>query len=200
MSSLDYYNTNAQAFYERTINANIGDERDKFLAQINPLPVNSMAKILDAGCGVGRDACYFEQIGYEVTAFDGSIEMVKLANQLLARPATQMLFKDMRYNEEFEGVWAAASLLHVPPKELGDVLQKIYQALKRDGVFFASFKHGEGEHTYEGRTFYYMNDPTIRTCLSPYFKIIDIWTKEDRTSKVAPSPDKTWLNVLVKKI
>ncbi|MDP1975918.1 MAG: class I SAM-dependent methyltransferase, partial [Alphaproteobacteria bacterium] len=81
----------------------------RFLAQ---LPLSS--KILDAGCGVGRDAHVFENLGHKVTAFDGSFEMVKLANQILKEPAKLMLFQDIDFSEEFDGVWAVASLIHVP--------------------------------------------------------------------------------------
>lgn len=72
------------------------------------------AKILDIGCGVGRDAYFFEQKGYEVLAFDGSREMIKHASQILTYPAKYMLFDDMNFDQEFEDAWAAASLLHVP--------------------------------------------------------------------------------------
>lgn len=112
-SSVVYYNKNASIFYERTINANFSSLYDQFLNHLNP-----SARILDVGCGVGRDAHFFEKRGHPVTAFDGSKEMVNFANKILKEPAKVMLFEEMDFSEEFEGVWAAASLIHVPHDEL----------------------------------------------------------------------------------
>ncbi|GAO99058.1 tellurite methyltransferase [Caedimonas varicaedens] len=193
-SSVPYYNQNAQIFYERTINADLSAGYNRFLALLEP-----PAKILDVGCGVGRDARYFEGLGYHVTAFDGSEEMVKFANQLLKEPAKLMFFEDMEFNNEFDGVWAAASLIHVPDNELPGILHRIHRALKPGGIFFATFKHGEGSHMQDGRTFYYMTEEPIRRYLGDQFEVIDIWTTEDLSSKVAHSPNKMWLNVLARK-
>jgi len=195
MSSIPYYDKNAQAFHDRTINANMSESHDLFLELMVP-----SGNILDVGCGVGRDAHYFEKHGYAVSAFDGSVEMVRLANQILKNPAKQMFFDEMDFTEEFDGAWAAASLIHVPNKELTDIIKHIHKALKPGGIFLASFKHGDGEFTHEERTFYYMTDSGIRPYLEGLFEVIKIWTTEDRTSKVAPSPDKKWLNVLVRKV
>lgn len=194
VNSINYYNNNAQIFYERTINSGMSSNYEKFTPLLKP-----SAKILDAGCGVGRDTRFFESLGYKVTAFDGSEEMIKLANQIISEPAKLMLFKDMKFCEEFDGVWAAASLIHVPNEELEEAILSIHKALKPDGVFFATFKHGEGQHTQEGRTFYYMKEQVIKEHLSNFFEVIDIWKTKDSTANVAHSPDKMWLNVLAKK-
>ena len=91
-------------------------------------------------------------------------------------------------------------LIHVPPHELKDIISRIWKALKPEGIFFANFKHGEGEYTQEERTFYYMTETSLRPYLADQFKIIDIWTAENRSSHFAHSPDKLWLNVLGKKV
>ncbi|WP_085065632.1 class I SAM-dependent methyltransferase [Rickettsia peacockii] len=70
--NIQYYNNNAQEFYSRTINADLSDNYKAFTSY---LP--EQAHILDAGCGVGRDTKYFLSQRYQVTAFDGSTEMVK---------------------------------------------------------------------------------------------------------------------------
>jgi len=110
-----------------------------------------------------------------------------------------MLFQEINFSEEFDGAWAAAALIHVPHNELNHVLTLIHQALKPNGVLLATFKHGDGQFTHEERTFYYMNEKSMRNYLGSQFTPIDIWTTDDRTSRVAPSPDKKWLNVLVRK-
>ena len=194
-SSISYYNKNAELFYKRTINSDMSENYQKFLFRLKPLP----STILDLGCGVGRDARYFENLGYDVTAIDGAEEMVCFANEILKKPARLMLFREMNFTNEFDGIWAAASLIHIPEEELEDVIYRIDRALKPSGIFFATFKHGKGEYTQEGRTFYYMTEESIRKYLAEGFEFIDVWKTEDKTSSIAHSPDKMWLNILVRK-
>lgn len=111
-----------------------------------------------------------------------------------------MRFQEMNFSEEFDGIWAAASLIHVPKSELKDVMSRIGRALKPKGIFFVNFKHGEGEYTQEERTFYYMTEVSLRPYLADQFEIIDTWTTEDLSSIFAHSPDKLWLNVLARKV
>lgn len=195
ISSIPYYDKNAELFYQRTINSDMSEYYKVFLANLG----KPDAKILDMGCGVGRDTHHFESLGYVVTAIDGSQEMVKLANKITVNPAYLMLFKDMLFDNEFDGIWAAASLIHVPKCELKDVINRVHTALKRDGIFFSTYKHGAGEYTQEERTFFYMTEESIRAHLSEGFKIIDIWKTRDNTSKIAHSPDQTWLNVIARR-
>lgn len=194
-SSIVYYNNNSQIFYDRTINSNMESYYTKFIPY---LPTN--ASILDLGCGVGRDAHYFENLGYQVTAVDGSVEMVKLATPILKSVPRLMLFHELNFSKEFDAIWAAASLIHVSSSELRDIIEKIYESLKPGGVFFATFKHGSGQHTQEGRTFYYMTEEELRPRLEGKFEVLEIWKKDDSTSLVAYSPDKQWLNILVRKL
>jgi SAM-dependent methyltransferase len=195
MSSIAYYNKNAQLYYERTIKGCRLEFRERFLAQLKP-----GGRILDVGCGTGREARFFEELGYDVTAFDGSEEMIKFASQILKKPPLLMRFQDMNFSKEFDGIWAAASLIHIPPHELKNVISRVRRALKPEGIFFANFKHGEGEFTQEERTFYYMTETSLRPYLADQFKIIDLWTAENRSSHFAHSPDKLWLNVLGRKV
>ncbi|MCE2717042.1 MAG: class I SAM-dependent methyltransferase [Pseudomonadota bacterium] len=136
MSTLSYYNAKALDFYDRTINTDMSHVYKKFLQH---LPKG--AHILDAGCGSGRDSKYFLSKGYEITAFDGSQEMVLLAEKELGKSVLHMLFQDLNFEEKFDGVWACASLLHIPYEETKDVYKRIHNALKPNGVFYASYKH-----------------------------------------------------------
>jgi trans-aconitate methyltransferase len=69
--------------------------------------------ILDAGCGSGRDSSYFLDKGFDVSAFDASAELAKLASQLIHRPVTVCQFNEYESDKPFDGIWACASLLHV---------------------------------------------------------------------------------------
>lgn len=135
MKTINYYNNNAQSFYRRTIGAELSESYDAFLKY---LPYK--AHILDAGCGVGRDSKYFFNKGYSVTAFDASREMVALASQETGLNVLHLCFEDLVFQNEFDGVWAQASLLHIPYHETRVVYEKIYRALKPQGFFFASYK------------------------------------------------------------
>ncbi|MBJ7450384.1 MAG: class I SAM-dependent methyltransferase [Parachlamydiales bacterium] len=194
MSSISYYNTQAQTFFERTINADISDS---YKALTPLLPYGS--KILDAGCGSGRDALYFKNKNYHVEAFDGSSEMVRLSTELLQQPTKLLQFHEMNYDQEFDAIWAQASLLHVPYEELSAILDKMHQALKTDGYLYASFKYGYGKRLSEDRTFYDMDEEHMMEFLNPKFNAIKLWQSDDTRSTVGPSPSKKWLHVIAQK-
>ncbi len=194
MNSTDYYDNNAQIFTERTFQHDMAEIYNQFLAL---LPKKT--SILDAGCGPGRDAVYFNTLGHDVIAFDASIEMVKISSQKLGRPTLQMSLQDITFENQFDGVWASASLLHVPFDELREVFEKIHHALKPNGILYFSFKYGHDERRVEGRTFYDMNETSILPYLEGLFEVITIWKTADTISWVAPSPANAWLRVLCKK-
>lgn len=79
-NNVEYYNKNAQSFYEGTVNADMSLWRDKFESYI---PDGS--RVLDAGCGSGRDSRAFKQHGYSVVAFDASSEMCRMASELIGQ-------------------------------------------------------------------------------------------------------------------
>ena len=77
-------------------------------------------------------------------SFDVSEEMCRRAEKYIGKPVLKMRFQDIAYEDKFDGIWACASLLHVPAEELPEVLKKMRRALKPGGVLYASFKYGEG--------------------------------------------------------
>ena len=70
-------------------------------------------KILDLGCGSGRDSKYFLSKGYDVVSVDGSIEICRLAEKYIGKYVRNIFFDELDYVNEFDAVWASASLLHV---------------------------------------------------------------------------------------
>ncbi len=194
MSSSQYYDKNADAFYNHTMAIDVSHLYQKFLPYV-PKP----AKILDAGCGIGKDTKHFLHLGYEVVAFDASIEMVKKASQETNQPVLQDSFQNIHYKDEFDAIWAKAALLHTPYNELQLVLSKLHRALKKKGIFFASFKYGNTMREISDRTFFDMDEEKILPFIEDYFHVIDIWQYDD-LSKVAPSPSKAWLCILCKAI
>lgn len=195
MDSIGYYNKNAQGFYDRTVNAAMDDVYEKFLKR---LPLK--CRILDAGCGIGRDAKFFLNNGYDVSAFDASEAMVEMASKLTGKSVLHLLYHEMHFSNEFDAVFANASLLHTPYEELKGVLQRFHRALRPSGILYASFKYGSSMRQADNRTFFDMNEAKIMPFLEGMFEPLEIWKRPDTVSRVAPSPDKAWLCLIAKRI
>jgi len=186
----DYYNQNAKVFYESTVDIDMSPLYERFL------PLLSGKRILDAGCGSGRDSKAFEILGYDVTAFDSSSALVNLARSNASR-VHYMSFADMDWTEEFDGVWACASLLHLPYRELSKVLARIAEALKSEGVLYCSFKYGDTERVKDGRFFADLNERLFLQFIDgvPALDLLSIWVSDDQRS----NRDERWLNCLCRK-
>lgn len=108
-------------------------------------------KILDLGAGNGRDSQWLADRGFEVTMFDLSPDMLKIAQQKV--PTAKVVQGDMTEMEfaadSFEGVWASASILHVTKQEAQAVIKKVFKMLKDNGQFYCLLKKGEGEFELE---------------------------------------------------
>ena len=190
---MNYYDENAKEFFDGTVDADMSSHHMKFLGQ---MPENG--SILDAGCGSGRDAKIFKDLGYEVSAIDGSEEMCKLASEFSGIDVKHMQFQEIDFANEFDGIWASASLLHVPSDELDLVLDNLKNSLKEDGIFYASFKYGDFEGERNGR---YFNDLTESTAKELFekngFEVTETWiTSDSRKGR----EDEKWTNIIVKKI
>ncbi|MBB3381977.1 MULTISPECIES: class I SAM-dependent methyltransferase [unclassified Rhizobium] len=135
---------------------------DAFLAA---LPAR--ATILELGCGGGHDAAYMMSRGFDVTPTDGSAELAREAEKRLGRPVQVMRFEALDATEIFDGIWAEASLLHVPRSALPNIFDRILRALKSGGIFHASFKAGEAEgHDKFGRYYNYPSAVWLEAMLS----------------------------------
>lgn len=151
--NLDYYNNNAMAYYDESQLFNMKDICDDFLKIAN-IPEGS--KILDAGCGSGRESVFFRDKGFEVTAVDGSEELVKICNEKHNLNAEVVNFADMKFNNEFDAVWCCAALLHLPEAEFEIAVANLANALKEDGTMYFSIKKLPDNFMEDtrGRTFY----------------------------------------------
>ena len=190
MDSIGYYNKNAKVFYDRTINVDMQDHYKKFLKY-----VPNQGRILDAGCGVGRDSRFFLSRGYEVLPFDGSLEMVKLTSNLIGKDALHMFFQDINFLNEFNAIWANASLLHVPYEDLKEVIKGFHKALLPSGILCASFKYGTSMRVTEDRLFFDMDEASIEPYLKGLFVPLEIWKSADTRS-----PDNSWLRFIARRI
>ncbi len=173
--NIEYYNKNATEFIEGTLFVDMSKCRGRFLKY-----VKKGGCLLDAGCGSGRDSDAFLQEGYKLVAFDASEEMCKAASAFAGLQVMQMRFQDVDFINEFDGIWACASLLHVPYDELPDVMQRLKRALKENGIIYVSFKYGTEETTKGGRTFSNFTKETLKKLLDDAgFEIIECAVSED---------------------
>ena len=89
-------------------------------------------------------------------------------------------FQDMDYDNEFDGVWACASLLHVPVCEMDSVFDKLRTALKEGGILYCSFKYGDTEREKDGRHFSYYTAETLSELLDRTgFSVIEMFESAD---------------------
>jgi SAM-dependent methyltransferase len=192
-STIRYYDEHAEEFRNDTINVSMEHLYRPFLAHI-PL----RGRILDAGCGVGRDSKAFLDQGYDVVSFDASEKMVALTTQLTGRPALHLRFQDVEFENEFDGVWACASLLHISRSAIEAAVRRLIRAAKPGGALYASFKYGRGERMKEGRFFNDYDEEALRALLAKFIEAecINCWT----TSDVRPGRGaETWVSALGRK-
>lgn len=183
--TIDYYNKNAKTYFEQTVTLDMDEIRETFMDQVLP-----GGRILDAGCGSGRDAKYFLDNGFSVEAFDASKQMVRLARAYTGLPVQCVRFQDLDIEQRFDGIWACASLLHVPKEQMNDVIARLYRALKDNGILYASFKIGQTERI-EGQRFFNDYEKQDMHILFAAFKILDVFESHGN--------QQNWINVLVQK-
>ena len=192
-STIDYYNRNYDTFVESTRDVDFSEIQNTFM---DMLP--NKAEILDFGCGSGRDTkCFLDQ-GYQVEAIDGSVELCRLASEYTGIEVRDMLFQELDVQEKYDGIWACASILHLPKKQLREVLKNMYAALKSEGWIYTSFKYGEFEGERNGRYFTDFTTDTFKNFIHYMhgLKIEEYWI----TGDVRPGRgEEKWLNLLLQK-
>lgn len=191
--TIDYYNKNSEKFYKNTVHIDLSELYPKFLRHI---PDNGT--ILDLGCGSGRDSLYFLEKGYIVTSVDASEEMVRLSSELTGQKTQYLRMQDIEFKNEFNGIWACASLLHIDKKLTESVFNILCNALRDNGVLYASYKYGKGTSILEDRYYNNYDEISFAEVIDNVnnFEILTYWiTKDLRPDRI----DEKWLNVILKK-
>ena len=191
--TIEFYDNYAKEFCESTVNAEVAGLYDKFLKYIP-----SGGRILDLGCGSGRDSKNFIEGGYLVEALDGSQAMCVEAEKYIGRRVRCCKFQEVDYVEEFDGIWACSSLLHVKKEALGDILKKLERALYKKGVLYASFKYGQEEWVDTGRHYSDFTLEGIDEFAKKYteLEVVELYLSED----VLRGERKRWTNIILRKI
>lgn len=193
-ATVEYYNRNALAFSEATLHVNFTETQQIFLDYLT-----SEAHILDFGCGAGRDTKYFLEKGYQVTAIDGSKTLCRMASAYTGIAVKQMLFQNLDETEKYDGIWACASILHLRKTELPEVLVKMRNALKEQGIIYTSFKYGDDEGVRNGRYFTDFTEESFKNFMKDILglSIESIWITVDVREGRG---DERWLNILLHKV
>jgi SAM-dependent methyltransferase len=192
--TLEYYERYAERYFEATSDADLSALYERFLRR---LPTG--ARILDAGSGSGRDTLAFLRRGYAVSAFDSSPTLCELSTRLTGVRTRVLRFQELEDEEEYHGIWACASLLHLPEAELPDAISRLVRALKLGGVLYMSFKYGVSERvTEDGRFFTDMTESRLGRVLEeiPCVRLDELWITAGEGRFQAKGE---WLNALVSK-
>jgi SAM-dependent methyltransferase len=189
------------AFYQAEAARYVGHRPDDVCGEL--LPVLDLlpkgARILELGCGGGRDARHMIACGFEVDVTDGVPAMAAEATTFLGHPVRVMRFDELAAIDAYDGVVAIASLLHAPREGLPDILARIWRALRPGGYHFATFKTaaapGYDEH---GRYYNYLSRADAEAC----YRSAGEWSSlvfEDAMGVGYFSAPCQWLHVLAQK-
>ena len=141
--TLEHYNQRAADFRAGTANHDVSQNIDALLAAIEGA---APFEILDFGCGPGRDLMAFKALGHRPVGLDGSAPLAAMAREAGGCEVWQQDFLALDLADaRFDGIYANASLFHVPASELPRVLRQLHATLKPRGVLFASIPHGNNE-------------------------------------------------------
>ncbi len=146
--TLGHYQARAAAFWEGTRDHDVSQNIEALLRHIVAVPPY---RILDLGCGPGRDLLDFSRRGHHPIGLEGAAALAQMARSY---SGCEVWEQDFLYLDlppgRFDGVFANASLFHVPKSELPQVLRRLHSTLKERGVLFSSNPRGENQESLNG--------------------------------------------------
>ena len=190
-----HYDAKADSFWERTKEHDVSQNRELFLrACVKGKPLD----ILDFGCGPGRDVKYFKALGHLPVGLDGSEVFCRFARTYAECPILHQTFLNLDVpTGRFDGVFANASLFHVPSQELPGLLKKLHRALRSGGILFSSNPRGNREGWKGQRYGNYMEFETSKSYLEQSgFEIVDHYYRPANK----PRKEQPWLAIVSRRI
>jgi SAM-dependent methyltransferase len=189
--TLGHYNQNAEAFWDGTKDHDVAQNYEAFLA---PFPKDKKLDILDLGCGPGRDVKYFQSLGHKPVGLDGSEVFCSMARSSTGCQILHQRFLSLELpRHAFDGIFANASLFHVPSSELPRVLDDLHTALRPGGILFSSNPRGNGEGWSGHRYGHYMQFETSKIFLEEAgFEVIDYYYRPIGK----PNHEQPWLAIV----
>jgi SAM-dependent methyltransferase len=193
--TLDHYNVNASSFWQGTKDHDVSQNCQALLRQF---PGVQSLDILDFGCGPGRDLRYFKSLGHRPVGLDGSHAFCAMARANTGCPVLHQQFLSLTLPERgFDGIFANASLFHVPAQELPRVLQELHRALRPGGILFSSNPRGNSEGWSGQRYGHFMEFETSKAFLEAAgFTVLEHYYRPHG----APRAEQPWLAIVSRKI
>lgn len=198
--TLNYYETDSKNLSFRYENADV-IEVQKLLLQT----FEKNSKLIEIGCGSGRDASFMTKNGFDVIGIDGSKNMIKEAKknhpELSERLFHKTLPNDLKFDKKFDGIYSIATLMHLSENDLKNALSKIYNLLNQNGKFLMSislFRDDINEYGFDdkGRYFLVLSFENWKNLLENVgFKILDTKTNGDGLDRGGIE----WLTMVVQK-
>ena len=169
----DYYETNAAGYAAIELDPEWLELRERFTARLKP-----GGRVLDLGCGPGHDSHWFASKGFGIVSLDASSAMAAEAKRLYGIDVGVQRIEDLDFKQEFDAVWASASIHHVDRKDIPAAIAAVANALKPGGLFYSSFKIREqGTIDSLGRYYAEMNPTDLRSILhSTGFGVVEVLT------------------------
>ena len=191
--TLGHYDQNAEAFWEGTKDHDVTQNYAAFLA---PFPKDKKLDILDFGCGPGRDLNYFKSLGHRPVGLDGSGAFCGMARRNTGCPVLHQKFLSLDLPAQaFDGIFANASLFHVPSQQLPRVLDDLRSALRPGGVLFLSNPRGDDEGWSGQRYGHYMQFESSKLFLEDAgFQVVDYYYRPSGK----PRHEQPWLAIVAK--
>ena len=192
--SIQFYEDNAEDFFRRSVDADMAKSRAAFTAVVKP-----SGRVLDAGCGSGRDTLALAKQGFQVSSIEASAKLAALAIEHTGMQIQVMTFDQIAWRETFDGVWACASLLHIPRADLPAAVVRLRDAMVPGGVLWMSFKYGTQERCANARHFTDFDEAGAGTLLATVggVELIEMVVTDDARED---RPGERWLSVLCRKL
>lgn len=186
----EYYEINAKRYAAETFSSDMSEQYQRFL----PL-LKKKARILDAGSGSGRDACYFQKRGYEVTALEPSRNLCKEIEKVFSGEIVCSDIQAYQPDKRFDGIWACASFHHLQEKEVLGFFEKIDRYLNDEGIVYLSGKNGISTgKAADGRYFLEFTEELVEKILAvnERVRVEQLWYTEDVNRREGVR----WMNVI----
>ncbi len=230
LDNLEWYETHAKEYTDRWNDFDTSSIATEFLKALGGNEEKMFTpreglKLLDAGCGPGRDVEFFLRKGFNVDGFDFSPAMVRITKRRLRELQSDpqvgerakeceisvSSFDEIQAIGSYDGIWASASLLHVPRRDFESSLRRLARSLKRDGVIFMSFKAGGKDSIWDSRHYSNYTEESLRKLVGNIseLKIVRCWCIgrngkemgwwESRRAQRSSNGDSCWIQVLARK-
>lgn len=182
-----YYQENGENYINATKDVDMSFQYNLFIPRMK-----KGGCILDIGFGSGRDMLFFKENGFQVFGIDNVSSFVQHGKSL-GLEVEEKDYHQIDYENQFDGVWACASLLH--SNDLDKAFANIHTALKTDGIFYLSMKYGRGTNIVDGKFYRYIEEDDLKILCDKYnFNILQLSITDDLLHR-----KEKWLNAVLKK-